>query len=114
MEYVPSACKLELPTDTLVKKGFYLAFSAPILFYVVYQFKDGKPGSLPFLHNLIEKYTDVQENYAKKVALHSAAIEQAAFDRRIFQTEEKTGLSSGIELRFPEYSIPIAAIMEMR
>ncbi|KKY24932.1 putative nadh-ubiquinone oxidoreductase 178 kda subunit [Phaeomoniella chlamydospora] len=92
-----------LPMQTITMPSrFYIAFGTPILFYVLYQLNQTTPDSRPFISRLIEKYTEKQDAYQKRTELHMKAVEQAAFDKQLFKTEDKTGLSRGINLRHPE------------
>lgn len=83
--------------------GFYLAFGTPILFYTVYQLSQTESGRVPFITGIIDRYTKMREADNRKVALHMAASDQAALDRHLFSSETKSGRSSGIDLRYPEY-----------
>jgi hypothetical protein len=53
---------------------------------------------------LIDKYSDYKEKWAARNTLHTAMIEQAAFDRNLYQSSQGT---KHVNLKFPEYVIPL-------
>ncbi len=56
-------------------------------------------GKVPGLSKIIDSYSYYKEKYAARNTLHTAMIEQAAFDRNLFQSTPGT---KTVELRFPE------------
>jgi hypothetical protein len=56
-------------------------------------------GKVPGLSKLIDSYSYYKEKWAARNALHTAMVEQAAFDRNLF---ESTPGTKTVELRFPE------------
>lgn len=71
--------------------------------FALYKFSTGDPDSKPWLTSLIEKYQENESKLERDNALHTAAAEQAAYDRHLFHGQNP-GLT--IELMFPEYVIP--------
>lgn len=62
--------------------------------------KDGKPAGLT---SFIDSYSYYQEKWAARNTLHEAMVQQAAFDRNLYQSNKG---SAHIDLKFPEY-VPI-------
>jgi hypothetical protein len=58
---------------------------------------------------IINKYSDYKERWAARNTLHTTMIEQAAFDRNLYQSSAG---SKHVELRFPEYVYPCWMIAE--
>lgn len=56
-------------------------------------------GSIPALTKVIEKYADLKDKWATRNTLHTTLIEQAAFDRNLFQSSRG---SAHVNLKFPE------------
>ena len=69
--------------------------------YIVYFLStpgaDGKPSSLS---KALNKYSDYKEHWSTRNSTHTAMVEQAAFDRNLFQSDKG---SPHVNLRFPEY-----------
>ena len=57
-------------------------------------------GKIPGLTTIINKYSDYKERWAARNTLHTTMIEQAAFDRNLYQSSPGT---KHVNLRFPEY-----------
>jgi hypothetical protein len=57
-------------------------------------------GKVPGLSTLIDKYSNCKEKWTARNALHTAMIEQAAFDRNLYQSSPGT---KHVDLKFPEY-----------
>ena len=53
----------------------------------------------PFLTRLIERWSDMGQQWTDRNALHTRMIEQAAHDRNLFQSARP---SPTVDLRFPE------------
>ena len=60
---------------------------------------DGQPTALT---KVIDSYSHYREKWAARNTLHTAMIEQAAFDRNLFQSTPGT---QHVDLRFPEYVV---------
>ena len=69
--------------------------------YAVYHLsRTSADGSVPALSKLIESYSYYTDKWTARNTLHTTMIEQAAFDRNLFQNSKG---SSHVNLRFPEY-----------
>lgn len=60
-------------------------------------------GKKPAFARMIDSYSYLQEQFAARNKVHTAMIEQAAFDRNLFQSDKKT---EHIPMRFPEFVNP--------
>lgn len=60
-------------------------------------------GKKPALARMIDGYAYLQDQFAARNKVHTAMIEQAAFDRNLFQSDKKT---EHIPMRFPEFVNP--------
>jgi hypothetical protein len=83
-----------------VQVQYYVVLALLPTSWLVYklsrQSEDGKPAGLS---RLIDSYSYYKEKWAARNTLHTAMIEQAAFDRNLFQSSKG---SSHINLKFPE------------
>lgn len=61
--------------------------------------RPSEDGKLTGLRKVIDSYSYYKEKYAARNTLHTAMIEQAAFDRNLYQSAEG---SKYVNLRFPE------------
>lgn len=61
-------------------------------------------GKKPALYRMIDGYAYIQDQFAARNKVHTAMIEQAAFDRNLFQSDKKT---QHINMRFPEFVVPM-------
>jgi hypothetical protein len=81
--------------------AFYITVGVIPASYIVYLLSkagaDGKPSGLS---KAISKYSEYQERWSTRNSTHTAMIEQAAFDRNLFQSYRG---SPHINLKFPEY-----------
>ncbi|TAQ83350.1 hypothetical protein B7494_g8326 [Chlorociboria aeruginascens] len=85
--------------DEPIGVSFYIILAAIPISLGVYSLsrpKDGKPAALT---KLIENWAYYGDKWADRNTLHTKMIEQAAFDRNLFQSSKASG---HIELRFPE------------
>jgi hypothetical protein len=64
--------------------------------------RPSEDGKLPGFGRFINSYHHIQEKFAARNKLHTSMVEQAAFDRNLFQSDTKT---AHVNLRFPEYVI---------
>ncbi|KAE8444675.1 hypothetical protein EG329_014332 [Mollisiaceae sp. DMI_Dod_QoI] len=88
------------PKEESLGHGFYYILAAIPISLGVYAFsRPSADGKLTGFSNMIETYSSYKERWAARNAIHTAAIEQAAFDRNLFQNT--TG-SKHVELKFPE------------
>ena len=86
------------------QRGFYLSIASIPVAYVLYAFTTNNPDAPPLFTRIINSYSQYEERWVQRNALHTAMIEQAAFDRNLFQGSERSQM---IDLKFPEY-IPSA------
>jgi hypothetical protein len=56
-------------------------------------------GKKPAFSRFIDSYSYYKERWAARNTLHTAMIEQAAFDRNLFQSSPGT---AHVDLKFPE------------
>lgn len=85
----------------MLQLSVYLTLAAIPATYIVYSLaQPSADGKKPALERLINSYSHLQDTFATRNKLHTAAIEQAAFDRNLFQSDRKT---EHVNLRFPEY-----------
>ena len=61
-------------------------------------------GKKPALYRMIDGYAYIQDQFAARNKVHTAMVEQAAFDRNLFQSDKKT---QHINMRFPEFVNPM-------
>jgi len=106
LAYVYSSIR---PSDLLsnviiIQRGFYVAIAAIPVSFAIYKFTYSDPSSKPYLHQIIEKYSDFKNQWDDRNALHTVMIEQAAHDRNLFQSER---VDTEVELRFPEWVNPL-------
>ncbi|CZR54159.1 probable NADH-ubiquinone oxidoreductase 17.8 kDa subunit [Phialocephala subalpina] len=88
------------PKEESLGAQFYLVLAAIPLSLGVYAFsRPGADGKLTGFSTLIDSYSEYKEKWAARNTLHTAAIEQAAFDRNLFQSSQG---SMHVNLRFPE------------
>jgi hypothetical protein len=82
---------------------FYVVLAAVPFSIAVYTAAQKTPdGKVPGLSTLIDKYSDYKEKWAARNTLHTAMIEQAAFDRNLYQSSSGT---KHVDLKFPEYVV---------
>lgn len=75
--------------------------------YVVYLLaKPGADGQASGISKAFSKYSDFKEDWNTRNSRHTAMIEQAAFDRNLFQSDKG---STHVNLRFPEYAFSEAS-----
>lgn len=79
----------------------WLAFgSIPAAFLLYFASRSGDANAPPLLTRLIDKYTEAQDSWAAKNALHTRMVEQAGEDRTLFYHSKP---SDHVPLKFPEY-----------
>ncbi|KAH8751776.1 NADH-ubiquinone oxidoreductase 17.8 kDa subunit [Hyaloscypha finlandica] len=80
--------------------AFYVVLAAVPLSIGVYAVsRTGADGKMTGLSKVIDSYSHYKEKWAARNNLHVAMVEQAAFDRNLFQS---TPGSKHVELKFPE------------
>ncbi|RAL61685.1 hypothetical protein DID88_002753 [Monilinia fructigena] len=88
------------PKDESFGTGFFVVLAAIPISVGVYQYAqpsaDGSPSGLT---KLIDSYSQYKEKWAARNILHVSMLEQAAFDRNLFQSDPG---SAHVNLRFPE------------
>ncbi|EEH17499.2 hypothetical protein PABG_00062 [Paracoccidioides brasiliensis Pb03] len=88
------------PVNENFGRGFYMFIASVPIGLALYKYSTSDPHSKPWMTRLIEKWFPEESLWESKNALHTAAIEQAAFDRHLFQSQ--SGGSLNLELSFPE------------
>ncbi|KAG0647960.1 hypothetical protein D0Z07_5803 [Hyphodiscus hymeniophilus] len=90
----------EGPKNESLGTLFYIALAAVPVTIGVYTAAQKTPdGKATGLSTLIDKYSDYKEKWAARNTLHTSMIEQAAFDRNLYQSSPGT---KHVDLRFPE------------
>jgi len=85
----------------MVQTQFYVVLAVVPLSIGLYSISRPKgDGSLSGLTKLIDSYSYYKERFAARNTLHTAMIEQAAFDRNLYQSAVGT---KHVNLRMPEY-----------
>ncbi|MCJ1267427.1 hypothetical protein MMC22_007312 [Lobaria immixta] len=89
------------PVNESLGRGFYITIAAIPLSLVLYKFSVSSDDSTaqPAFTRLINYYSNWNERWAQRNALHTRMSEQAAHDRNLFQSAPA---SQHIDLRFPE------------
>ena len=87
----------------MLQRNFYLTITAVPVVYALYAFTTNDPGAAPLFTRMINYYSQYEERWKQRNTLHTAMIEQAAFDRNLFQNSERNQM---IDLKFPEYILP--------
>ena len=83
-----------------MQNAFYIVLAAvPLSIGLYTASRVSADGKVPGLSKFIDSYSSYKERFAARNTLHTAMIEQAAFDRNLFQSTPGT---KHIELRFPE------------
>jgi hypothetical protein len=84
----------------IAQAAFYVVLAAlPISIGVYTLAQPGADGKLPGLSNVINSYNYYKERWAARNTAHTAMMEQAAFDKHLFQS---TKGSTHVPLKFPE------------
>ncbi|KAL1901925.1 hypothetical protein Sste5346_001630 [Sporothrix stenoceras] len=99
------------PVDEPMGAAWYFALGAIPFSYALYALsRPGKNGEPTALEAYLGKFSYLREQWEERGHLHTAAVEQAAHDKNLFYTVER---SSNIDLRYPEvfqssspYNIP--------
>ena len=78
-------------------------FSIPASIAVYSASRPSADGKKVGFSKLIEQYSDYKDRWTARNTLHTVMVEQAAFDRNVFQSSSG---SAHIDLRFPEYFCP--------
>lgn len=79
----------------------YLTIGSVAACWLLYRAsKPSADGTKPAFERVIDSYSYYTEHWAGRNKLHTAMVEQAAFDRNLFQSDKKT---QHIPMRFPEY-----------
>ncbi|KAI9798426.1 MAG: hypothetical protein M1833_004820 [Piccolia ochrophora] len=89
------------PVNESFGKGFFVAIAVIPASFAAIKFLSSsmEDGVSPLLTRVIDSYSVYKERWAERNTLHTRMIEQAAFDRNLFQSAER---SPTFELRFPE------------
>ncbi|KAI9371915.1 hypothetical protein BJX61DRAFT_543185 [Aspergillus egyptiacus] len=91
------------PVNEGFGRSFYVAVGTFASCFVLYKVHNSskESGSQSFITRFIENWTPSEKMLEERNALHTAAVEKAAADRHLFQTQ-KPGFTR--ELRHPEAS----------
>lgn len=87
-----------LMTDIQTQFFFVLAL-IPASMAVYAASRSSADGSPAGLSKIIDSYSQYKERWAARNNLHTAMVEQAAFDRNLLQSAEKSQI---YDLKFPE------------
>ena len=90
------------PLTNHSQRGFYISIAALALSFAAYKFSRSSPSDpdhQPLLTRVMQSYNWFQDEFARRNALHTAMVEQAAEDRNLFQSSPWTHHT---ELKFPE------------
>ena len=83
-----------------MQTGFFVVLAAiPISLGVYAISRPDKDGKAPGFSRLIDSYSHYKEKWAARNTLHTAAIEQVAFNKNLYYNSTP---SKHVELRFPE------------
>lgn len=81
------------------QKGFYISVAAVPVSFALYQLGQSNTDDLPFISRIIDAWTTKEQEWTQRNSLHSAAVQQAAMDRHLFQSEST---NEEVNLRYPE------------
>ncbi|PGH18477.1 hypothetical protein AJ80_04447 [Polytolypa hystricis UAMH7299] len=87
------------PVNETFGRGFYIAVASVPVGLALYKYSTSDTTNKPWMTRLIEAYTYREEDWERTNALHTRAIEQAAQDRHLFQSQMNP---ITIELTCPE------------
>lgn len=92
------------PVEEHFGKGFFISLAIIPAFLALYKYaksadQDGSEPSKAWFTRLIHSYSQMQESWELRNALHAKMVDQAADDRTLFFNSKG---SHGVELRFPE------------
>ena len=97
-----TSCIRTVPLIKPSQRGFYISIAALALSFAVYNYSRSSPSDpdhQPFLTRVMQSYNWFQDEFARRNALHTAMVEQAAEDRNLFQSSPWTHHT---ELKFQE------------
>lgn len=85
-----------------VQRGFYVTIATFFVSYGLYRIHKStkESGSESSISRLIAKWTPSEKVFEQRNAIHTVAMEKAAHDRHLFQSQ---GQSESIDLAHPEY-----------
>ncbi|XTI95699.1 hypothetical protein V2W45_1182145, partial [Cenococcum geophilum] len=105
------------PVNESFGKGFFISVATIPAAYALYKFSRMNTDEKPWFTRLIDSYSDLKATWADRNDLHTRAIEQAAFDRNLFQNSKP---NYHAELRFPEmmnvgspYNVPAGSSVNL-
>jgi len=88
------------PVNESLGTQFYVVLAlVPAALGVYALSRKSEDGSVPAFSRFIDSYSYYKEKWAARNTLHTAMIEQAAFDRNLFQSSKG---SSNVTMKFPE------------
>ena len=82
-----------------MQRGLFITLAALPVAYGIYSATAGDADNKSALTRLIEKYHSYTEQWVDRNAMHTKMVEQAAFDRNLFQSSQGTKM---VDLKFPE------------
>jgi hypothetical protein len=87
--------------NKFTQTGFFVILAAiPISLGVYAVSRPDKDGKMAGFSRFIDSYSHYREKWAARNTLHTAAIEQAGFNKNLYL---RSTPSKHVELRFPEY-----------
>ncbi|MCJ1238986.1 hypothetical protein MMC14_006978 [Varicellaria rhodocarpa] len=89
------------PVNESLGPGFYIALSVLPLSFAFYKYttSSSDPNDLPLITKIIKSYSQYGDRWLERNTRHTKMVEQAAFDRNLFQSSPGTVM---VDLKFPE------------
>ncbi|KAK2749762.1 hypothetical protein FQN55_002998 [Onygenales sp. PD_40] len=87
------------PVNETFGRGFYLSIASVPVGILLYKYATSDPEKTPWITRLIEDYFPKESMWERRNAIHTAAIERAAQDKHLFQSQNN---AVTIGLSFPE------------
>ncbi|KAK2799014.1 hypothetical protein FQN50_008641 [Emmonsiellopsis sp. PD_5] len=75
------------PVNETFGRGFYLSIASVPVGILLYNYSTSDPEKTPWITRLIEDSFPKESMWERRNAIHTAAIEQAAQDRHLFQSQ---------------------------
>ncbi|EAU38690.1 conserved hypothetical protein [Aspergillus terreus NIH2624] len=96
------------PVNESFGRSFYVTIGSFASCYVLYRLSQANEnsGSQSWISSLIDKYTPSEKVFEERNAIHTVAMEKAAHDRHLFQSQ---GPRAAFELKQPEVSFHAVA-----
>jgi len=87
------------PVNEGFGRGFYVTVASIPLGLAFYKYSTSDANKKPWITQLIEQHMEKQSTWERVNAIHTVAVEQAAFDRHLFHSQNATVT---IDLMCPE------------